>query len=212
MLNEVLTVTAVDPHLADARVVGGDLVEQRGAGNGVLRAPYMPQKDGSENSMSLIIRLFRLQPKELEAMNAESVLAEVPLKSDEERFTAAQDAGLLLDLSKEWEVVHAAFTGGSPETHEAGYQPVLGGAFLGRTETEVLVALRPDDVRRVSDHLATVDPGRRVNDSLDAMASAFGDEIGEKFARYLATVLRDVASFYAEAASNGDAVVKIAYS
>ncbi|GGV08169.1 hypothetical protein GCM10010275_55470 [Streptomyces litmocidini] len=145
-------------------------------------------------------------------MNTESVLAEVPLKSDEKRFAAAQSAGLLLDLSEEWEVVHAAFTGGSPDAHEAGCQPVLGGAFLGRTNSEVLVVLRSDDVRRVSDHLATVHPERRVSDSLDAMESAFGDKIGESFADYLATVLRDVASFYAEAASNGDAVVKIAYS
>ncbi|WP_338496567.1 DUF1877 family protein [Streptomyces sp. SJL17-4] len=162
--------------------------------------------------MSVVLRLFRIHPREMEAAGTERVLADVPLKSDEERFAAAQDAGVLLDLSQEWEVVHAAFTGGSPDTHAAGYQPVLGGAFLGRTETEVLVVLRPDDVRRVSDHLATVDPERRVNDSLDAMESAFGDEIGEKFARYLATVLRDVASFYAVAASNGDVVVKIAYS
>ncbi|MGW8768980.1 DUF1877 family protein, partial [Streptomyces sp. NPDC055815] len=140
------------------------------------------------------------------------ILEYVPLKSDEERFTAAKEAGLLLDLSKEWDVVHAAFTGGSQDTHEAGYQPVLGGAFLGRTETEVLVVLRPDDVRSVSDHLASLDPERRVNDSLSAMESAFGDEIGERFAHYLTTVLRDVASYYKEAAANGDAVVKIAYS
>lgn len=38
MDNEVPTVTAVDPHLADAGVFGGDLVEQRGAGNGILHA------------------------------------------------------------------------------------------------------------------------------------------------------------------------------
>ncbi|MFE5729934.1 DUF1877 family protein [Streptomyces sp. NPDC056528] len=162
--------------------------------------------------MSLIFRLFRFQPNMLEVMNAERILAEVPLKSDGRRFTAAQSAGLLLDLSEEWEVVHAAFTGGSPDTQEAGYQPVLGGAFLGRTNSEVLVVLRPDDVRRVSDHLATVDLETRVSDSLDAMETAFGGKIGESFAGYLSTVLHDVASFYSEAASNGDAVVKIAYS
>lgn len=38
MLNKVLTVPTVDPHLAVAGVLGGDLVEQHGAGHGVLHA------------------------------------------------------------------------------------------------------------------------------------------------------------------------------
>ncbi|MEU2241355.1 DUF1877 family protein [Streptomyces sp. NPDC018338] len=162
--------------------------------------------------MSLVIRLFRFRPRELEAMNAESVLAEIPLKSDEGRFAAAHGTGLLLDLSTEWDVVHAAFTGGAEDTRDAGYQPVLGGALLGRTETEVLVVLAPEDVRGVAEHLGAVDPWRQVNESLAAMESVYGSDIEERFARYLATVLRDVASFYAAAASNGDAVVKVAYS
>ncbi|MFI9742368.1 hypothetical protein [Streptomyces sp. NPDC052494] len=118
--------------------------------------------------MSLVIRLFRFRPKELAAMNAEGVLAEIPLDSDAERFAAAHGTGLLLDLSK--------------------------------------------DVRMMAEHLGAVDPWRQVNGSLAAMESVYGSEIEERFARHLATVLRDVASFYAAAASNGDAVVKVAYA
>ncbi|GAA5706359.1 hypothetical protein Save01_07217 [Streptomyces avermitilis] len=38
MLDEVLAVTAVDPYLANAGVLCGDLAQQRGAGDGVLHA------------------------------------------------------------------------------------------------------------------------------------------------------------------------------
>ncbi|MET9839527.1 hypothetical protein ABZZ01_17260 [Streptomyces virginiae] len=36
MLDEVLTVAAIDPDLADVGVFGGDLVQEPGAGDGVL--------------------------------------------------------------------------------------------------------------------------------------------------------------------------------
>lgn len=38
MLDEVLAVAAVDSDLADARVCGGDLVQEVGADNGILHA------------------------------------------------------------------------------------------------------------------------------------------------------------------------------
>jgi hypothetical protein len=38
VLDEVLAVAAVDPHLADAGMFGGDLVQELGAGDGVLHA------------------------------------------------------------------------------------------------------------------------------------------------------------------------------
>ncbi|WJY53543.1 hypothetical protein QRN89_29285 [Streptomyces chengbuensis] len=43
MLDEVPTVAAVDPDLADPGVVGGDLVQEPGAGDGVLHARFGDQ-------------------------------------------------------------------------------------------------------------------------------------------------------------------------
>ncbi|MFD9221187.1 DUF1877 family protein [Streptomyces sp. NPDC060064] len=162
--------------------------------------------------MSLIIRLRRVRPEELDGVSVESLLAAVPLRSDETEFAAALAAATLFDLSDEWEVVHAALTGGSNDTRDVGYQPVLGGGMLGRTATEVLVALAPDEVHDVARHLGGVDPHRQVSDNLAAMEAAHGGEIGDKFARHLAGVLRGLSSFYAKAASDGDAVVKVVYS
>lgn len=58
MFHEVLAVAAVDPHLADAGMAGGDPVEQRGAGGGVLHAlcgvGRQADNTGSTNSQRAI--------------------------------------------------------------------------------------------------------------------------------------------------------------
>ena len=104
--------------------------------------------------MSVIIRLCRFAPEELDRTGVQDLLAAVPLVSDETSFASALAAGTLFDLGNEWEVVHAALTGGSPDSRGAGYQPVLGGGMLGRTETEVLVSLAPTDVDDVAHYLS----------------------------------------------------------
>ncbi|MEU4494410.1 DUF1877 family protein [Streptomyces sp. NPDC023998] len=162
--------------------------------------------------MSLVIRLQRFRSDELDHGSVESLLAAVPLRSDESEFTAALAAGTLFDLGDEWEVLHAALTGGSNDACDAGFKPVLGGGMLGRTATEVLVALAPNEVSDVARHLRGVDPLRQVSDHLMAIEAAHGGEIGDKFACHLADVLQGLSCFYAKAASDGDAVVKVVYS
>ncbi|GAA2966945.1 hypothetical protein GCM10010446_60790 [Streptomyces enissocaesilis] len=60
MFDEVLAVPAVDPHLADAGVVGGNLVEQRGAGDGVLHAVAVTSTARRRPSVS--VTMLRLRP------------------------------------------------------------------------------------------------------------------------------------------------------
>jgi hypothetical protein len=162
--------------------------------------------------MSLLLRLCRFRPEELERGSVESLLDAVPLRSDEAEFAAALAADTLFDLAGEWEVVHAALTGGSQDTRDAGHQPVLGGGMLGRTETEILVALGPAQVDDVASYLSGLDLQRQVNDNLTAMEAAHGGEIGDTFAGHVTDVLRRLTSFYVRAAADGDAVVKIVYS
>ena len=162
--------------------------------------------------MSVIIRLCRFAPEELDRTGVQDLLAAVPLVSDETSFASALAAGTLFDLGNEWEVVHAALTGGSPDSRGAGYQPVLGGGMLGRTETEVLVSLAPTDVDDVAHYLSGLDPQRQVSGNLTAMEAAHGGEISDRFAHHVVNVLQSLSTFYVRAASDGDAVVKLVYS
>ncbi|MFE2093715.1 DUF1877 family protein [Streptomyces sp. NPDC059460] len=162
--------------------------------------------------VSIIFRLFRFRPEEFEDASVERVLEVVPMKSDEEEFSAALTAGDLFDLGQEWEVVHAAFTGGSQDVREPEYQAVLGGDLFGRTETEILVSQTPADVRTVARYLSGLDSWHQVIDNRAAMEAAHGGEISDNFAHYVASRLDGLSAFYAEAAMKGDVVVKIAYS
>jgi hypothetical protein len=161
--------------------------------------------------VSVTFRLRRFRPEELNAP-VEDLLEMIPLKSSEEEFTRESEALVLLDLRAEWDVVHAALTGGDGDTGSIAYQPVMGGALLGRTETEIMVFLTPDKVREAADFTAALDHQEQVAGNLDVMADVHGGEIGERFAAHLAEVLRSLSEFYAAAAANGDAVVKAIYS
>jgi hypothetical protein len=50
MLDEVLTVAAVDPYLADSGMLGGDLVQEPGDGGGVLHARRSDQRGKQESN------------------------------------------------------------------------------------------------------------------------------------------------------------------
>nr|WP_272926202.1 DUF1877 family protein [Streptomyces sp. SID8379] len=122
----------------------------------------------------------------------------------------------MVSLGEEWVVVLAALAGDDTSTATVGHRAVLGGEFLGRTETEVAVLLTPDAVRRVAAELASDSVGgdgeARVLRHLDAVEAAHGATAGDGLRRRVAAQVEALAGFYAVAAAQGDVVVKVAYS
>ncbi|WP_158690498.1 DUF1877 family protein [Streptomyces sp. 142MFCol3.1] len=161
--------------------------------------------------MSVTFRLRRFRPEELNTP-VEDLLEMIPLKSSEEDFARETQSLELLDLGSEWDIVHAALTGGDGDTGSIAYQPVMGGALLGRTEREIVVRLTPDQVRAAADFTAALDRREQVGRHLDVLADVHGGEISERFAAHLVDVLNSLCDFYAAAAAHGDAVVKAIYS
>jgi hypothetical protein len=60
VFDEVLAVAAVDPHLADAGVFGGDLVQEPGAGDGVLHIAAVTSAASRRPRVS--VTMFRFLP------------------------------------------------------------------------------------------------------------------------------------------------------
>ncbi len=60
MFDEVLAVAAVDPYLADARMVSGDLVQEPGADGGVLHTCRSDRQ--ASKSPSVSVTMFRFLP------------------------------------------------------------------------------------------------------------------------------------------------------
>ncbi|MEU1202384.1 DUF1877 family protein [Streptomyces sp. NPDC005813] len=142
----------------------------------------------------------------------EDLLDLIPLKSSEEDFARESQSLELLDLGSEWDVVHAALTGGDGDAGSVAHLPVTGGTLLGRTETEIVVCLSLDQVRAAADFTAALDRREQVGRHLDVLADVHGGEISQRFAAHLVHVLGALSDFYAAAAAGGDAVVKAIYS
>jgi hypothetical protein len=132
------------------------------------------------------------------------------VRSSGQAFDEEIAQGILLDLGEEWNGPHAALAGAQADPSTPGFQPVLGGDFLGRTETEVLVVLRPEQVASVSAFGLDI-PGLVAANSR-GIEGATGDVVDRELAGQIEEMLGQLAHFYAGAAESGDAVLKIAYS
>jgi predicted trehalose synthase len=134
-----------------------------------------------------------------------------------ERFEEEVAAGILEFLGQNWEEVHVALVGSSDDLSTVASQVVLGGTVLGPTpdETELVIALRPDEVSAVASYLSSVD-GAEVRRLMDLHSG----EIEQVFTKlddwegmltFLIRTLGDLRVFYVSAAKAGDAVFKIVY-
>ena len=131
----------------------------------------------------------------------------------ERRYTAKEARGeyiargLLFDFDEQWVGPHAALTGGSNDSASPGYQPVLGGSFVGRTATEVVVLLAADRVAAAAEYLGGLDILAVVAGNLDAAEAVAYVVPGE-----IEDSLEQLRTFYLGAADAGDAVLKVALS
>jgi hypothetical protein len=161
--------------------------------------------------VSVLLRLRRFRPENLTGEPRE-IVETIPVRSSERAFEEEIAQGILFDLGEEWNGPHAALAGAQADASTPGFQPVLGGDFLGRTETEVLVVLRPEQVACVSAFMNGLDiPGLVAANSLD-IEGATGGVVDRELAGWIERILGELAHFYAGAAESGDAVLKIAYS
>lgn len=151
-------------------------------------------------------RLLRISPESLPA-DAEEANAIERRYTAKEVYEAYVDRGLLFDFREQWVGPHTALVGSTDDPASPAYQPVLGGAFLGRTGTEVVVLVTADKVAAVADYLRELDIPAVVAANLTAVEQVTYVVPGE-----IESVLEELREFYAAAAAAGDAVLKVALS
>jgi hypothetical protein len=161
--------------------------------------------------VSVLLRLRRFKPENLTAEPRE-IVESIPLLSSDPAFEEEIAQGILFDLDEQWNGPHAALAGAQADASAPGFQPVLGGDFLGRTETEMLVVLRLEQVASVSAFLNGLDIPRLVAANSRDIQDATGGVVSRQLAGWIEKILGELAHFYAGAAESGDAVLKIAYS
>jgi hypothetical protein len=152
------------------------------------------------------LRLLRISPESLPADAMEAV-AIARRYAEEEAHDEYTSRGLLFDLREQWVGPHTALVGSADDPASPAYQPVLGGAFFGKTTTEVVVLLTADKVAAVADYLRGLDIPAVVAANLVAVEQVTYVVPGE-----IESLLDKLRELYALAAAGGDAVVKVALS
>lgn len=158
--------------------------------------------------MSMIGNFMQVTPAQLEAMRQDPSLVEEALYPDRPQES------LGIDVDKAWHGIHFLLTGEAWEGAGPAAMAVLGGTEIGDDVGYGPARyLTPDEVREVAAALAPItaaDLGTRFD--ADALAKAdiypniWGE--GDEAATYLTEYYDELRSYYLDAASKGNAMLK----
>jgi hypothetical protein len=134
-----------------------------------------------------------------------------------ELFEQEVAAGTLVHLGQQWEELHVTLMGSDGGLSSIPSHVVLGGSILGCSEDDsmMVIALRPHEVSEVADYLASVNSEdiRRLVESNSAEIEEVLGEIDdwEGIRTFVSRCVDELRDFYAGAAKEGAAVMKLVY-
>jgi hypothetical protein len=126
-------------------------------------------------------------------------------------------AGTLVHLGQQWEELQATLMGSDRGLSSIPSHVVLGGTILGDSEEQqmMVIALRPHEVSEVASYLEGVnseDIRSLVESNSDEIEEVLGEiDDWEEFRTFVSRCIDELHDFYAGAAKDGAAVMKLVY-